>query len=101
MSRQKNRGGDPNVSPSVIEAHKHCTDNRLEMQNSETCGCFCCCRIFKPSEIFQWCDEDKNKVEQTAICPHCSIDSLIASSSGFPITVEFLEEMERHWFSIR
>ena len=30
--------------------------------------------------------------------PHCSIDSIIAAASGYPITKEFMQQMQAHWF---
>ncbi|MEM9244380.1 MAG: hypothetical protein AAGA67_01350 [Cyanobacteria bacterium P01_F01_bin.153] len=59
--------------------------------------CFYCCKIFKPSAIADWIDEP-NSTEQTALCPHCEIDSVIGDHSGIPITEEFLKKMQRHWF---
>ncbi len=61
-------------------------------------------KIFEPSEITDWVNEssekqtDINDIGQTALCPHCGIDSVIGSSSGFPMTVEFLKEMNVYWF---
>ena len=34
----------------------------------------------------------------TALCPFCGIDSIISESSGFPITKEFLEQMNKRYF---
>lgn len=77
-----------------IRAHKHCVLNRAELERSELCGCFYCMAMFPPTEIRNWIDEEK-----TALCPHCEIDSVIGSASGYPITKEFLERMHAHWFS--
>jgi hypothetical protein len=74
-------------------AHKHCHHNREDLQASDICGCFHCCEIYSPSEIEDWIDND-----DTAMCPKCHIDSVIASKSGFSITKEFLQEMYDHWF---
>lgn len=30
--------------------------------------------------------------------PYCHIDSVIGDTSGFPITPEFLREMNKRWF---
>jgi hypothetical protein len=62
------------------------------------CGCFYCRAIHPPSEITEWVDEDPAGGGQTALCPRCGIDSVIGDSSGFPVTLEFLEEMHRCWF---
>jgi hypothetical protein len=36
--------------------------------------------------------------DQTALCPHCGIDSVISSASGYPITAAFLHRMHDYWF---
>lgn len=61
----------------------------------QRCGCFYCLKIFHPNEIIEWIDEPG----KTALCPFCEIDSVIGESSGFPITVEFLQQMQQYWFS--
>jgi hypothetical protein len=76
-----------------LRAHDHCYNHRVEIEQSDNCGCFYCISIFSPSEIVEWIDDGK-----TALCPHCEIDSVIGSASGFSITSEFLECMYRHWF---
>jgi hypothetical protein len=49
-------------------------------------------------EIDEWTDIDNPLAEQTALCPRCGIDSVIGDKAGFPITPEFLDEMNRTWF---
>jgi hypothetical protein len=51
-------------------------------------------RFFLRSEIKEWIDGDK-----TALCPHCGIDAVIGSASGFELTKEFLHRMCEYWFS--
>jgi hypothetical protein len=55
-------------------------------------------KIFSPSDIDEWVDEDVNEVEQTALCPKCGIDSVIGSATGFPLTMNFLRKMKHYWF---
>lgn len=87
------------VFPECIKtAHKHSSDHREEIRNSESCGCFYCCSVFGPGAIVEWIDEDDEGVGQTALCPRCGIDGVIGSESGCPITAEFLTEMRKHWF---
>ena len=85
------------TTPDEIRAHRHSSRHRQEILASEKCGCFYCCRIFPPSEIGEWVDEWEG-VGQTAICPHCGIDSVIGSESGYVITPELLSKMKAHWF---
>ena len=82
-----------NFHNDILEAHKHCSRNKQEIESSDICGCFYCMEIFKPEEIGIWLASD-----ETALCPHCAIDSVIGSKSGFPITKEFLEKMHEYWF---
>jgi len=79
---------------SVVEAHEYCTNNKEGLQNDSICGCFYCLKIFPPTEITEWIEDTKG----TALCPYCGIDSVIGESSGYPITKEFLEEMQKYWF---
>jgi hypothetical protein len=82
------------LSEAELEvAHKHSSNHRDEILASERCGCFYCLGIFSPNEIRDWIDHG-----QTAICPHCPVDSVIGDASGFPITRGFLEQMHAYWF---
>ena len=81
-------------------AHQHSDNHREEILQSELCGCFYCLRIFSPSKIIEWVDEDENEIGQTALCPYCDIDSVIGDKSGYSITKEFLSNMNQVWFNI-
>ena len=80
-------------------AHKFSSNHKPELEKDKKCGCFYCLAIFDPAEIIEWsiynnsCDN-----RGTAICPHCSIDSVLGESSGFPITIKFMQEMKDYWF---
>ena len=82
------------IEPDYIAAHTHSIRHRRELEASEWCGCFYCLAVFKPGAIQQWLNEG----DGTALCPECSIDSVIGSASGYPITRDFLEGMHRRWF---
>ena len=93
-------------------AHAHCYGNRSEVLASEICGCFSCLLIFPPADIAAWIPEyepslfegnvltARSKIEPTAICPECSVDSVLGSRSGYPITDDFLRRMQARWFSV-
>jgi hypothetical protein len=82
------------VSPlDHIEAHKHSSHNRAELEWSNICGCFSCTAVFPPSAIVEWTDQG-----ETALCPSCTMDAVIGSQSGYPITIGALEKMRAHWF---
>ena len=85
--------------PDEITAHKFCSNHKPELEKDSVCGCFCCLEIFDPNEITEWIIEDTAiDWRGTAICPYCSVDSVIGESSGYPITKEFLGKMNKHWF---
>lgn len=78
----------------IKKVHQFSSEHKKELLESELCGCFFCCKTFKPDEIIDWI-EDKNG--ETAICPHCDIDSVL--SDKYPIKDDdFLSEMNKYWF---
>lgn len=81
------------VDQKVLDAHKKASNHRVELEGSEKCGCFACLRIFEPTKIQEWLDD-----EGTAVCPYCSTDSIISDQSGYPIEKEFLQQMKTYWF---
>ncbi|MDB9496457.1 cytoplasmic protein [Spirulina major CS-329] len=86
------------TEPPHITAHAHSIRHYDEIQRSDTCGCFYCCQIFPPSQIKEWVQDGDRPADQTALCPHCGIDSIISSASGYPITAAFLHRMHDYWF---
>lgn len=80
-------------------AHQFSSGHREQVLESELCGCFYCLKTFPPSEIDGWVGRGEAGVGQTAQCPYCSIDSVIGSKSGVPLTEEFLNGMKQLWFS--
>jgi len=86
------------TSIDLEAAHDASSGHRAHVQRSETCGCFYCEQQYSPREIEEWVDADETGEGQTALCPRCGIDSVIGSASGYPITKEFLEAMNRRWF---
>ena len=85
-------------SPEILTlAHKHCSSNRSELGQSDVCGCFYCCSTFPSHEIGEWLNEG----DGTAFCPHCFIDSVIGSASGYPVhDPAFLKAMNQKWFNL-
>ena len=80
-------------------AHKFSSNHKPELKKDMKCGCFYCLTVFNPAEINEWlidnipCDK-----QGTAICPYYGVDSVLGESSGFPITIKFMQEMKDYWF---
>ena len=83
------------TDPELDEAHDHSYNNKGEIKNSNSCGCFYCCRFFAPRKITDWAD----KGGRTALCPYCGIDSVLGDACGFALTDSFLRKMNLVWFS--
>jgi hypothetical protein len=81
------------LDDALEAAHKHSVQNRVELERSEICGCFYCGKTFAPTRVQEWIDDGK-----TALCPFCSIDSVLSSASGFSLDHEFLRKMHDYWF---
>jgi hypothetical protein len=75
------------------DAHKQCSYHRDAVMSSDRCGCFYCLEVYPPTEVREWTDAG-----QTALCPKCGIDSVLASASGYPLEGAFMQEMYEHWF---
>ena len=69
---------------------KHSIRNREAIKKSKQCGCYQCMTVFNSEEIKKWCDRS-----QTALCPHCGIDSLLPDVTD----VKFLTECNIRWFT--
>ncbi len=74
-------------------AHRFSYVNKNAILNSKVCGCFYCVEIVGVKEIVEWVDGDK-----TALCPLCGIDAIIGDASGYDISENFLNEMNKMWF---
>ncbi len=83
--------------PAHIRAHERSAYHRDEVLGSSLCGCFNCLATFPPDQVSQWVDEDDAGVGQTAICPECALDTVLGAGSGYPLTPEFLGQMQRYW----
>jgi hypothetical protein len=77
-------------------AHKHASQNRVELQASARCACFFCFRTFPSASITAWIDSS-----QTALCPKCGVDSVIGSASEHRLDDAFLRRMHQQFFAYR
>ena len=76
-------------------AHTHASKHRSELEASERCACFFCFRTFVSADIKKWVDAG-----QTALCPHCGIDSVLGNAS-VRIDDKFLRKMHQHHHGYR
>jgi len=88
----------PDAGSNLHDAHRRSANHRDDVLMSDVCGCFYCRSVFGPDKIREWVDKDDSGVPQTALCPHCGIDSVLGSASGFPIDHDFLSLMRTRYF---
>lgn len=72
--------------------------HRYDILNCHQCGCYYCLATFPPAEITEWCDEDEKGIGLTALCPKCSIDSVIGALTSEDIDPRHLKEMHDRGF---
>jgi len=77
----------------LIKLHKCAINNRKDIQKSDTCGCFYCGNIFYSGDITEWTDNG-----ETAICPHCGVDSVICNKKGYTVTQKDLDLLNKYYF---
>lgn len=75
--------------------HRHTHANAAELENSESCGCVACERIFAPDQVVSWIPGPEG---DTAVCPFCGVDAVVGSASGIPITASVLARAHARWF---
>lgn len=76
-------------------AHNYSIYNKDLLKKSGICGCFYCCSLFEYDSIEEWID---GELDPTALCPNCSIDSIISRNDTYTLSVDFLEKMRAVWF---
>ena len=77
-------------------AHRHSANHKAELDISDACGCFFCQEVFAVNDIEEWVEDESG----TALCPHCGVDAVIGSASGFPVAdANFIRAMRERWFN--
>ena len=89
----------------LLRAHRHTTNNQVEVEASKLCGCICCLQVFAPDEIVAWAGLDVSDFDHpdavssgTAVCPRCGAESILGDKSGYPIDPVFLGRMNEAWY---
>lgn len=73
--------------------HNDSIQNRTKLINTGKCLCFYCGKRYDVSKVKDWIHDDK---EDTALCPHCGIDSVIPDNN---ITDEIVNELYEYYFN--
>ncbi len=89
----------------LLAAYRHTTKNRAEIEASSRCGCCDCMQTFPAADIVAWVGLDFSQLNDpdaadadTAVCPRCGSEAVMADSAGYPLTPQFLGQMNEAWF---
>ena len=78
----------------VREAPIYSMKNRKFIEESETCGCYHCTKVFSTHDITEWTDDG-----MTAICPYCSADSVLSQTYGVQLDECNLKTIHDYWLN--
>ncbi|MEO8699148.1 MAG: cytoplasmic protein [Kofleriaceae bacterium] len=99
MSTAKAPKAAPIPKPDVslyVAAKERASRHRAELEASGHCACFFCFKKFPTSDIKTWIEAN-----QTALCPHCGLDSVLGSGTDHRIDDQFLRKMHQHYYAYR
>ena len=82
----------------MIKAPFLAMHNKENIRFAQKCGCYYCFEIFEPKNIKEWTDKTKKvPAGDTAICPYCGTDGVLADNCGMELTKENLESIHKAW----
>lgn len=68
--------------------------NRAALEKSKLAACYYCLATYQAKEITEWTDRD-----ETALCPACGMDSVVAEDEGQLPDMQTLEAWRKDSFS--
>ena len=66
--------------------------NKSQLSTASRAGCYHCLKMFDPKEIKEYTDQ-----KETALCPYCSVDAVIAENLNDTLTEEYLKAAKHFW----
>lgn len=97
MNPRKPTPAAPLIETQIyVDAFKRASRHRAALEASGKCACFFCFKRFPTGEIRSWVD-----AQQTALCPHCGLDSVLDGGEGHRIDDTFLRKMHQHHYAFR
>jgi len=82
-----------NVIKKLEALHEKSRNNKKLIANVK-CGCFNCLETFESSAVVDFIDNSN-----TALCPRCGVDAVLASDTKVTVTIAMLTAMHKHYFS--
>ena len=90
------------ISAKYQKLHSYCFGNRELLKKNKECVCIDCGAVFDPAyldEVDFWAWH--YDINDTAICPFCSVDSIIPRvlDDGYIVTDEDIIKLEKYYFN--
>lgn len=87
---------------SAEAALAQATHNRAALEREQDASCFFCLRTYPTALIVDWTDKadpatqqlKRDESGQTALCPHCGIDSVMPGK----VPLRLLTQLNEVWF---
>ncbi len=79
--------------PSIAEAAEHTMHNREALKAGLMAACYYCQTLFAAHLVSEYADGG-----ETALCPYCGTDAVLASSAGFNLSAAGLQALNEYWF---
>lgn len=91
MKKLTHQNSKENMNEILTKIPIYAMKNKKHIEESNMCGCYNCIKVFHKNEIAEWTDNS-----QTALCPFCKVDSVIADSVT-TINQETLQTIKNYW----
>ena len=87
------------IDKKYEDIHELCFNNKEILKKVGKCVCIDCGRRFDFDEIYEWVYKDLKSKKDTALCPYCSIDSVLPTIvDGEVLTDKDIDIMSRYYF---
>jgi len=77
----------------LSDSSKYSAHNKTQLLGAQTAACYYCMKTFSTQDILEYI-----KAGDTALCPECGVDAVLADNLGFDLSPEGLFKLNKYWF---
>lgn len=89
------------IQEAIAYAEDRIQHNRRAVEDDRLCGCAHCLNFFPGRLVREWVNVSEDEADwalDTASCPYCGHDAVLASIEGWPMSVPFFLALNRHLY---
>ena len=95
--------GEPfiTIHEAIAYAEDRTQHNRRAVEDDRLCGCAHCLNFFPGRLVREWVNVSEDEEDwalDTAACPYCGHDAVLASIEGWPMSVPFFLALNMHLY---